>query len=184
MRALTLAALLLVAACSTGPAGSGTPPSPDSTTASPARPTASPAVTPVPSPSASPSASLVSSTSYTEDDEAIATLIRTASEAAIPQLKGLNRSDPSSLEALFLPLGEWIESQRTAISAYTPTTCTAAAVDLFHDGLDQYDDIREKFMAWRDWGANGHAFPPGAPNVAVAAFEEAQVELDAHCPGT
>jgi len=55
------------------------------------------------------------------------------------------------------------------------------AVDLFLDGLDAYDDIRAKFLAWRDWGAHGNAFPPGAPNLAIGMIEDALVELDARC---
>ena len=175
--ARVLAAGFLIAGCT---AGSGAP---TPTTFAPSASAAPPSVVAPSSPTpAVPTASVELTTTYTDDDASIATLILTVSEEAIPQLKGLNRSDPSTLEALFLPLGEWIAAQRTAIGGYAPSTCTEAAVELFHDGLDQYDDIREKFMAWRDWGANGHAFPPGAPNVAVAAFEEARVELDAHCP--
>jgi hypothetical protein len=55
-------------------------------------------------------------------------------------------------------------------------------VERFEDGLSQYDAIRKKFLAWRDWGATGHAFPPGAPREAAGAFEDAVAELDAHCP--
>ena len=68
------------------------------------------------------------------------------------------------------------------VAAYTASSCTTAAVELFHDGLDQYDAIRKQFLAWRDWGAQGHAFPVAAPGQAVIAFEQALVELDAKCP--
>jgi hypothetical protein len=172
-----LLAVLLSAGCSAGPGGaSGLPAS----SASPIAPSVSPPVAPV---SAVPTATL-EQTVYTPDDEQIATVIRAAVDEAIPQLKALNRSDPSALEDLFLPLGEWIAATQAAVEAHAPSSCTADAVELFLDGLDQYDDIREKFLEWRDWGANGNAFPPGAPNVAVAMFEEALVELDAHCPAT
>ena len=123
------------------------------------------------------------STVYTADDTAIAGLITAAVEEATPQLKGLNEMDPSQMEVLFMPLGVWITEQRTGLAAYTPTSCTAGAVALFTDGLDQYDAIREKFMAWRDWGANGRAYPAGAPREARETFAAAVAELEASCPG-
>jgi hypothetical protein len=90
--------------------------------------------------------------------------------------------DPSMLEDLFLPLDIWITGQKEAVEAHTPSSCTTSAVDLFLKGMNQYDTIREQFLAWRDWGANGHAFPVAAPGQAVLTFEEALVELEAHCP--
>ena len=125
---------------------------------------------------------MVVSTVYTADDDEIAKLIRAGAAEAISDLKGLNDMDPSKLEGQFLPLGEWITSQRAGLAAFTATTCTASAVELFNDGIDQYDAIRKQFLAWRDWGAQGHAFPVAAPGQAVIAFEKALVELDAHCP--
>ena len=122
------------------------------------------------------------STVYTADDDEIAKLIKAGAAEAIPDLKALNDMDPSKLEGQFLPLGDWITSQRADVAAYTASSCTIAAVDQFNDGLDQYDAIRKQFLAWRDWGAQGHAFPVAAPGQAVLAFEEALVELDAECP--
>ncbi|MGP1675073.1 MAG: hypothetical protein ACTS8Z_07665 [Candidatus Limnocylindrales bacterium] len=119
---------------------------------------------------------------YTADDEEIAKLIRAAADEAIPQLKLLNDMDPSKLEDLFVPLGVWIESQTAGVEALTASSCTATAVALFLKGMDAYDDIRELFMAWRDWGAHGNAFPPGAPRSAAASIEEARAELELHCP--
>ncbi|HEV2951673.1 MAG TPA: hypothetical protein VGZ51_06195, partial [Actinomycetota bacterium] len=101
---------------------------------------------------------------------------------AIPDLKLLNDMDPSKLEDQFLPLGEWITSQKAGVEAYTASSCTNAAVEQFIDGIDQYDAIRKQFLAWRDWGAHGHAFPVAAPGQAVIAFEQALAELEAHCP--
>ena len=76
------------------------------------------------------------------------------------------------------------ESERSRSTAgLVPTSCTAGAVALFTDGLDQYDDIREKFLAWRDWGANGLAYPAGAPREARETFAAAVAELEANCPG-
>jgi hypothetical protein len=118
----------------------------------------------------------------TADDQEIARLIRAGAEAAIPQLKVLNDMDPSRLEDLFLPLDIWITNQMAGIEAYTPSNCTAAANTLFVDGMDAYDDIRQTFMDWRDWGAHGHPFSPGAPRLAVAMFEEALAELEVNCP--
>ena len=37
------------------------------------------------------------------------------------------------------------------------------------------------FLAWRDWGANGNAFPPGAPREASDTLKAAVDELGAHC---
>ena len=178
MRAAVLAVLLL-AGCTAAP---GTAPSPDSTavtvTAAPATPTAGPSVTPTAAGAASP----VLSTVYTADDTEIAKLIKAGADEAIPDLKGLNKLDPSKLEGQFLPLGDWITSQREGVAAYTPTTCTAPALERFLDGIDQYDAIRKQFLAWRDWGARGHAFPVAAPGQAVVAFEKAVAELEASCP--
>jgi hypothetical protein len=176
--AVLLLAVLLLAGCTAGP-GATTSPSAPAVTAAPATPSPVP---PTPSPTPPPLETPVAATEYTADDEEIANLIRAGAEEAIPQLKALNESDPSKLEDLFLPLGEWIAGQKAGVEAFTPTTCTSAAVALFMDGLDQYDDIREKFLAWRDWGATGNAFPLGAPGQAATAFREAVAELDAHCP--
>ena len=179
MRAIgtALLAAMLMAACT---AGAGATTSPDT----PAPATAAAAPTPTPAPaSAPPSASPVLSTVYTADDTAIAGLITAGVEEATPQLKGLNEMDPSQMEVLFMPLGVWITEQRTGLEAYTPTSCTAGAVALFNDGLDQYDAIREKFLAWRDWGANGRAYPAGAPREARETFAAAVAELEATCPG-
>jgi hypothetical protein len=161
-RAALLAALL-VGGCT---AGSGVVTSPATPSAAPATQTASPEPTPTPTPSAPPSASPVLSTVYTADDTEIAKLIKAGVEEATPQLKGLADMDPGQMEVLFLPLGMWITEQREGLNAYTPTSCTAGAVALFSDGLDQYDAIRQKFMEWQDWGANGRAYPPGAPREA------------------
>jgi hypothetical protein len=171
-----LAAMLLVG-CT---AGTGATTAPD--TPAPATPSLAPTPTPTPTPaSAPPSASPVLSTAYTADDSAIAGLITAGVEEATPQLKGLNEMDPSQMEVLFMPLGVWITEQRTGLEAYTPTSCTAGAVALFNDGLDQYDAIREKFLAWRDWGANGRAYPAGAPREARETFAAAVAELEATC---
>jgi hypothetical protein len=170
---------LLVAGCAVG-AGPTPQPATPVVTAAPATPTPAP---PSAEPSVPPSASPVANTIFTADDEAIATIVQTAADEAIPQLKVLNDTDPDKLEDLFLPLGEWITAQRTDVEALTASSCTAEAVELFEDGLAQYDAIRKKFLAWRDWGANGNAFPPGAPREASDTFKAAVDELAAHCPG-
>ncbi len=179
MRAAALAALLL-AGCVGGPGATPPPATPaaPSATAALATPTAAPPTTPPTVPPLTP----VPATAYSADDEEIAKLIRAGAEEAIPQLKLLNGMDPSKLEGLFLPLDVWITSQRAGVEAYTPTSCTAAALERFNEGLDGYDAIRKQFLAWRDWGAQGHAFPVAAPGQAVLAFEAALVELEAHCP--
>jgi hypothetical protein len=173
MRLVALLALLL-AGCTAAPGVAPSPSAPVASAAS-ATPTAS---TSTPQPSAT----AVTSTVYTADDVQIAKLIKAGATEAIPDLKALNDMDPSKLEDQFLPLGEWITAQKAGIAAYTASSCTTGAVELFIDGLDQYDAIRKQFLAWRDWGAQGHAFPVAAPGQAVIAFEEAIVELDAHCP--
>jgi hypothetical protein len=177
MRGAVLTALLLAGCTGTPAAPSADTPAP--ATAAAATPTAS---TPSPSPTASPTASPVANTVYTADDEALATLMRAAADEAIPQLNLLNEMDPSKLEDLFLPLDVWITSQRTGLEAYTPSSCTTAAVALFSKALDGYDAIRKRFMAWRDWGAHGRPFAFAAPRGIVRTFEEALVELEAHCP--
>jgi hypothetical protein len=168
---------ILVAGCTGGPGA--TPSAATPTTTVSAAPTASPSTA---SSTASPKASLPSNTTFTADDEKIAKLISSGAEVAIPQLMGLNDSDPSKLEDLFLPLGVWIASQKAGLEPYTASSCTSAAVARFIEGLDRYDVIRKEFLAWRDWGANGHAFPPGAPRLAHESFDAALVELKAHCP--
>jgi hypothetical protein len=177
MRVVALLALLL-AGCTASPGAPASAAAPVASAAS-AMPTAA---TPTPEPTAPPSATAVTSTVYTADDDEIAKLIKAGAAEAIPDLKLLNGMDPSKLEDQFLPLGEWITSQKTGIAAYTASSCTTGAVELFNDGLDQYDAIRKQFLAWRDWGAQGHAFPVAAPGQAVLAFEGALVELEAHCP--
>lgn len=170
---------LLVGGCSVG-AGP---------TAEPVTPVvSSPSVSPVPAtpstePSAPPSASSVANTTFTADDEKIAQIVKAAVDEAIPQLKVLNETDPSKLEDLFLPLGEWITTQRSDVAALQASSCTTDAVELFEEGLAQYDAIRKKFLAWRDWGANGNAFPLGAPREASDTLQAAVDELDAHCTG-
>ena len=178
-RVATALVALLVAGCSAG-AGptpeAATPP----VTGSPVTPASAPtsAAASVP-----PSASVAANTTFTADDEAIATIVKAAVDEAIPQLKVLNDTDPDKLEDLFLPLGDWITAQRTDVGALTASSCTTDAVELFEQGLAQYDAIRKKFLAWRDWGANGNAFPPGAPREASETFTAAVDELDAHCTG-
>ncbi len=169
MRAVALMALLLVG-CTAGP---GATASPSTATPTAGPPTAEATAPPSPTPSLN--------TVYTADDEELATLIRAGIDEAIPQLLVLNDMDPQKLEDLFLPLEVWITAQREGVAAYTASNCTSDALELFIDGMVQYDDIREKFMEWRDWGAQGHAFPVGAPGAAIRTFEEALVELEAHC---
>jgi hypothetical protein len=177
--AAALVALLvaLLAGCT---AGGGASPVPATTvpTAVPVTPSPAP---PSVEPSAPASEGPVAATEFTPDDEEIARIISGAVDEAIPQLKVLNDSDPSKLEDLFVPLGDWITSQRTSVESMTPSSCTVEAVALFEDGLDQYDAIRKKFLAWRDWGANGNAFPPGAPREAADTLQAAVDELGATC---
>jgi hypothetical protein len=177
MRLAALVALLL-AGCTASPGVAPSPATPAATAAS-ATPTAAMSTT---EPTAPPTATTVISTVYTADDDEIAKLIRAGAAEAIPDLKLLNDMDPSKLEDQFLPLGEWITAQKAGLEAYTASSCTTVAVELFIDGIDQYDAIRKQFLAWRDWGANGHAFPVAAPGQAVVAFEKALVELEARCP--
>jgi hypothetical protein len=186
MRAAALVALLL-AGCAGGPGATPSPATPAATaapttaavTAAPATPTASASTTEVTAP---PTATPVTNTVYTADDEEIAKLIKAGAAEAIPQLKLLNDMGPDKLTDLFVPLGVWITSQKAGVQAYTPSSCTTAALALFIEGMDRYDDMRKKFLAWRDWGAHGHAFPAGSPREAHATFGEALVELEAHCP--
>jgi hypothetical protein len=177
MRAAALIALLL-AGCTGGPGATLVP-----ATGAPAQVvTAAPTARPTLQPTASPSATPVPNTVYTADDEEIAKLIVAGADEAIPQLKLLRTMDPDARTDLFQPLSVWITSQKAGIEGFTPSSCTSAAVAAFIDGMDQYDKMREKFLAWRDWGAHRDPFPPGAPGQAVATFEAAVVELEAHCP--
>ncbi len=175
MRVVALAAILL-AGCTGGPGATPTAATP-ATSGSPVPTVSAPIATPTPSPTASPTLNTV----FTGDDAEIARLITDGANEAIPQLKVLNDSDPSKLEDLFLPLGVWITSQQAGLEPYTASNCTSGAVDRFIEGLFRYDVIRKQFLAWRDWGAVGHAFPPGAPREAGESFEEALAELEAHC---
>lgn len=143
--------------------------------------------TPAPTPRASrtpapPSAGPVSSTRYTADDRQVATLIEDGAAVAIPQLRILNKTEPAKQVAFFEPVGTWIASEKAGLAGLAPTTCTAPAAALFTDALKQYDTMRRKFLAWKDWGAHGHAYSPGAPMAAVRTLEDALAELDAHCP--
>ena len=181
MRGLALEALLL-AGCTASPGVA-----PAATTA--ALPTAttgpSPSRSPTPRPTSAPrtSPTPVVSTTYTPDDEQIAEVIRAGVAAAIPELERLNDMDPSDQVALFEPLGAWITTQTEAVKRFTPSSCTADAVTLFLDGLDQYDEIRGLFLAWKDWAAHGRAYSHGAPGQIAATLTEATAELDTRCPG-
>ena len=182
MRAGALVGIVLAALVAAGCVGGPGAATPSPTPTDPPVPATLPPLPPSDPPSPVPSATIEVSTVYTPDDEEIAALIEAGADEAIPQLKALNKMDPQKLEDLFLPFGEWIEAQRAGVAAYTPSTCTADALEAYLVGLNQYDDIREKFLAWRDWGAQGHAFPPAAPGQAVLAFEEAVALLEATCP--
>lgn len=177
-RLTTLAIIVLVSVgCSASPGSTPAAASPGAASGSPS-PQASPTGTPVlPSPTSTPPA-----TTYTPEDERIAVMIRSGAETAITQLRLLNDMDPNRLEDLFLPLDVWISAQIAEAEASTPSACTAAAVEGYLDGLFAYDAIRKTFLAWRDWGAQGHPFPRGAPREAAGILEDAVVELDAHCP--
>ena len=52
---------------------------------------------------------------------------------------------------------------------------------LFLEGMEQYDSMRKRFLAWRDWGAHNDPFSAAAPGQAIQTFEDALVELEAHC---
>ena len=177
LRVVVTLAVVLLTGCTTGPGVSPPPPSADAVTASPAQKMASSTMRPPAAPTSSP----VTGGIYSANDKEIAELVTAAAGEAIPRLKGLNAKDPSQLEDLFVPLGTWIADQRTGVEAYTPSDCTAVAVARFVEGMDAYDDIRKRFLAWRDWGAHGNAFHPEAPRQAAALLDEALVELDARC---
>ena len=177
----------LVAACTAGRGSSPAAAIPatvaDATTsAAPSFPvqTPSPRATRIARPAVS--ASPASSTQYTADDEGIATLIKAGAALAIPQLRVLNKTDPSKQVAFFEPVGAWIAGEKAGLAALTPSSCTTPAVALYSDALKQYDMMRKKFLAWKDWGAHGHAFSPGAPLAAVRTLQDALAELGAHCP--
>ncbi len=184
MRALALVGLLL-AGCGGAPSGTSVPASSDAAMASPAAhssqtATSSPSARMTAAPSEAQTTPLPAS-AFTPDDEQIATLIEAGAAEAIPQLKQLNKSDPSRLVKLFEPLGAWIAEQEADVTGFTPSACTASAVTLYIDGIDAYDAIRKEFLAWKDWGAHGNAFAPGAPNQIVALLEEALDELGTYC---
>lgn len=143
------------------------------TKATPTSPTSTPRATPSPAPA----------TPNTADDAAIADAIRAGVAEAIPELERLNKMDPSSQVKLFEPLGAWIDRQQQAVAASSAGGCAAEAVELFLDGLDAYDDIRERFLAWKDWGAHGRAYPPGAPREIATTLKQATAALEASCPG-
>ena len=174
MKRLVLVACL-VAGCTASPSASlpATPP---------ARPTAPATLSPAPTPSTA-SAPPVVRTTFTKDDEALAVLIRDGAATAIPQLKLLMDLAPQKQVPLFEPLGVWIGKQRASIKALTPSTCTEEAVAIYLDAISQFDHMRKKFLAWKDWGAHGNAYAPGAPRVAIETIQDALAELDATCPG-
>lgn len=180
-RALLLAATMLLAGCAPG---TGAPATQEvqgdivpATPAASTRPT-SPSPT---GPSVAPSPTAVARTTFTADDRRLASLIRAGASEAVPRLRVLSDMDPSRLALLFDPLGTWLKEQKAAVTALTASTCTTAAVELFLDGINQYDSIRKKFLAWRDWGIHGHAFTAKAPLDAADTLEDAVAELGAHC---
>jgi len=177
LRVVVTLAVVLLTACTSGPGVSPPPASADVVAASPAQKVASSTIGPPAVPTPLP----VSDGVYSANDRRIAELVTASAGQAIPHLKGLNVKDPGQLEDLFIPLGTWIADQRTSVEAFTPSDCTAVAVARFIEGMDAYDDIRKRFLAWRDWGAHGNAFHPEAPRQAAALLEEAVVELGAHC---
>ena len=118
----------------------------DAVTAAPATATAKATASPTAAPTATPTANTV----YTDDDEKIAELIKAGAAEAIPELKELREMDPEERSVLFLPLLEWITSQMAGVEALTASTCTADAVALFLEGMEQYDSMRKRFLAWRD----------------------------------
>jgi hypothetical protein len=173
-----LAVLLFV-----GCASSGSPISTPPATPVIEVPTASPQPVASPSPSTAPtSTGPVITTEYTPEDEQIAELINAGVDEAVPRLRGLNDMDPEEQLELFEPIGIWLTAQRADVADLTPSSCTVEAVALYLDGIRQFDAIRQKFLAWKDWGAQGHAYPPGAPRVAADTLEEAAAELQATCP--
>ena len=173
-RAIALVALVL-AGCTATPGASVAPSSPAVLTTATATATASPTPLAVsPSPAAA--------GEFTADDEQIATLIKAGAADAVPDLRTLSDADPSKLALLFEPLGAWIKQQRSGVGALTASECTMAAVELYIDGINQYDSIRKKFLAWRDWGIHGHAFTAKAPLDAADTLEGAVAELELHCP--
>lgn len=187
MRAAALVVLLL-AGCTASP---GAPPLP--ATAAPSLPSASLPVgtrpaTPKADPSERPTEAIASPTpgprtEHTAEDDTIATLIRAGVSEAIPQIEKLNKMEPSSLVDLFVPLGAWIAKRKADLASHKPSSCTAEAVGLYLDGIGQYDSMRKHFLAWKDWGAHGRPYPPGAPMVAVKTLRAALAELEARCPG-
>ena len=179
---LALPLAVLLAGCTAGPAGQ--PPSTASGAAVAGSPTASaPSPSPRPATTPSPSRTPEIRTTYSPDDERIAEVIRAAVADAIPELKALNAMDPSTQVELFEPLGAWITEQKASLAPLTPSSCTAPAVESFDDGLAQYDDIRKRFLAWKDWGAHGRAYSLAAPGRISATLQEAVAELDATCHG-
>ena len=74
---------------------------------------------------------------------------------AIPQLKGLNAQGPRPTGGPVRSARHLDPDQRAGVEAYTASDCTAVAVARFIEGMDAYDDIRKRFLAWRDWGATG-----------------------------
>jgi len=175
-RAIALVALVL-AGCTATPGATAAP----SSAAVLATATATATATALPTPLAV-SPSPAAATEFTADDEQIATLIKAGAADAVPDLRTLSDADPSKLALLFEPLGAWIKQQRSGVGALTASECTMAAVELYLDGINQYDSIRKKFLAWRDWGVHGHAFTAKAPLDAADTLEGAVAELELHCP--
>lgn len=149
------------------------------TTAPSPRPTPTPRPTIAPVTSPTPEAR----TTYTPDDEGLAEVIRAGVAEALPELERLADMPPSDQVALFEPLGVWITTETEAVKGFRPSSCTADAVDLFLDGLDQYDEIRALFLAWKDWGAHGRAYAYGAPGQIAATLTQAATSLEASCSG-
>lgn len=176
MRTLCLAVFLL-AGCVARPDATPAAPDLDAPSASSA-PSANASKADAASPAASPA--LVAT--YTADDEEIAKLVRAGADEAIAQIKLLNKMDPGTLEDVFLPLGTWIADTTARVDRYSPSSCTETAAALFVEAMDAYDDIRQTFLEWRDWGAHGHPFSPGAPPLIVKDLEAAVAELMVHCP--
>jgi hypothetical protein len=175
MKTLTLIGLLVVG-CTAGPAA--VPPIAAPSIAAPS--VAAPAVV-SPAPAASTPELRATEVAPTAGDEEVAALIKAGVETAVPQLRSLNDLDPSKLQDLFVPLGAWITDQISAVEAYDAGTCSGEAVTLYVDGLDAYDDIRQTFLAWKDWGAHGRPFPAGSPREIAATLEKALAELEVDC---
>jgi hypothetical protein len=135
-------------------------------------------VTPAPTPTPRPTA--IPEPTNTADDLKLTAAIKDGVAGILDRVnKAAGDTSIVGMTHDFRDLSVFASTELARLAIYTPSRCTAAAVDLYRKGLTQIESVADDFVAWIESGTYGPAPDSAAANQAGQTVGAALIALQA-----